>query len=318
MIIEVNDLIQFFSEKKKIYGFITKDKVTTTSGDIIEVRDAKDPETSYTITMDDIIDDYGQEPNLDELKIEVHNKEFVVPLFGSITPFKALLPAEEKCIKTALSELEDKVKDFEIFPTRFFIKYNKGKKVGLFHYNRKEEVNEITLMPAAFDKDNLKEIVLHEIGHAVWEHQVSEKLKAAWIRLYDRNMERKKVATQEVLSLREDFINSNMSVSEYIKNMEDGESLKKVAKYIKELYNLQPKHIDILVKQGDDLTKYWPTDGLELSEYNPFVSQYATISVEEFFAESFMFYYMGLDLPGSVLNAIEKTLSFIGITVSEQ
>lgn len=314
MIIEINDLIQFYSGKKKLYGFIQKDKVVTGTGECIEVTNAIDPDDKHMITQDDIINNYGQTPNLDDLKIEVHNKEFILPLFGTVIPYKTLLDAEEKCIKKAFSEMEDDVKLFDIFPTRIFIKYNKGKKVGCYKYNKKEEVSEISLMPSAFDKDNIKEIVYHEIGHAVWDRSIPEKLKAAWIKLYDRNMERKKVATKEVIDLKDSFINSGMTVSDYIKNMEDGEAMKKVAKYIKELYNLQPKHIDILVKQDSkDLDKYWPTDGLELSEYNPFVSQYATTSVEEFFAESFMYYYMKQQLPQSVENAITKTLHYIGI-----
>ena len=317
MIIEINDLIQFYSGKKKLYGFITKDKVVTGSGEFIEVRNAIDPDDSHTITESDIINNYGQSPNLDELKIEVYNKEFVTSTFGVVTPYKTLLDAEEKCIKTALSEIEDSVKDFDIFPTRIFIKYNKGKKVGLYKFNKKEEVSEITLMPEAFDKNNIKEIMYHEIGHAVWDKLISGKLKAAWIKLYDKNMERKKVATQEVINLKTDFINSGMTVSEYVKNMEDGETMKKVAKYIKELYNLQPKHIDILVKSDPtSLDKYWPQDGLELSEYNPFVSQYATTSVEEFFSESFMYYYMKQQLPHSVEGAIEKSLQFIGVSTN--
>ena len=47
MIIEINDLIQFYSGKKKLYGFITKDKVVTGSGEFIEVRNAIDPDDSH-------------------------------------------------------------------------------------------------------------------------------------------------------------------------------------------------------------------------------------------------------------------------------
>ena len=315
MIIEEGDLIQFHNGKKKSYGFIIKDKVISDGGEFIQVRNSIDPDDIILIEDSAIINNYGKTPNLDELKIEVHNNEFVVPLFGVVIPYKYLLDSEEKAIKAGLSEIEDSVKDFEIFPTRLYIKYNKGKKVGSFKYNKKEDINEITLMPEAFDKDTVKMIMYHEIAHAVWNNCISEKLKVAWIRLYDKNMERKKVKAQEVQNLRESFINSNMTVNDYIKNMEDGETMKKVASYIKSLYNLKPQHIDALVKQNDNLTKYWPTEDLDLMEYNPFVSEYATESVEEFFAESFKYYYMKLDLPQSVQKAIEKTLEVIGIQI---
>lgn len=315
MIIEEQDLIQFHNGKKKQYGFIVKDKLVTGEGEFIQVRDAIDPENLLLIVNSDIIANYGKTPNLDELKIEVHNKEFIVPLFGTVTPYKSLLDAEEKAIKDGLTEISDKFKDYTIFPTRINIKYNKGKKIGCFKYNKKEDINEITLMPEAFDKDTVKMITCHEVGHAVWTHNLSEKIKAAWIRLYDRNMERKKVKAQEVQDLRQTFINSGMTVNDYIKNMEDGETMKKVAFNIKSLYNLKPQHIDTLVKQGDDLVKYWPVGDLDLMEYNPFVSEYATESVEEFFAESFKYYYMKLDLPQSAFTAIEKTLRFIGVNL---
>jgi len=319
MIIEENDLVQFYFGKKKLYAFIVADKVVTSEGEKVSIRLATDPDDTKLIDASDIINNYGKEPNLDELKIEVHNKEFVVPLFGTVIPYKTLLPAEEKCIKNSLEEMVSNVEDFDIYPTRLFVKYNKGKKVGCYKFNNKEEVSEITLMPEAFDKDTVQQIMYHEIAHGIWNRSLPEKLKAAWIKLYDKNMERKKISDAEIESLKNDLLESGQTIAEYAKTMEDGNILKKVVKHIKDLYNLKVSDLDILIRQSkEDIVKYWPKEGLELSEYNPFVSQYATTSAEEFFAESFMYFYMKLKLPQIVDKAIRTTLKVLNIQLSSE
>lgn len=313
MILENEDFVQFYVGKKKVYGFINRDKVLNSEGEeVIEVREASSKDLRF-ISEEDLIANFGKSPDFEDLKTEVLTKEFVVPLFGSVTCYRDLTDLEEKYIKDAMSDIEKDVKDFPIYPTRIFIKHNKGKKVGCCKFNKKEEVFEITLCPKAFDKENLKSILLHEIAHAVWDSTVDMAYKAKWIRLYDRNMERKSVASQEIVQLRLDLLESGMSVNDYIKNMEDGDAMKKVADRIKELYNLKPQHLDILISQGDDLSKYWPDEAMQISETSAFVSQYATESVEEFFAETFMFKYMSMELPAAAEKAINATLKVMGI-----
>lgn len=313
MILENEDLIQYNLGKKKQYGFIVRDKVITGSGDFIEVNNAINPEELTLIKNEDIIINYGKEPDLKSLKLDVFFKTFLIPLFGSVTDFRGLSDLEEKIIKDTLTEMVPDCENvFNVFPTRIFIKASKGKVAGSFKRNRKEDINEITLMPEAFDKDNIKYITFHEIAHALWSNCVPVKLQAAWIRLYDRNMERKKIKANEVSQLRSDLLESGLKISDYAKVLEDSETIKKVMKHIKELYNLKPSHLDVLITQGDDLTKYWPSEDVELSEYNVFVSEYAKQSVEEFFAESFAFYQTKMQLPDSVYKAIEKTIEVIG------
>lgn len=88
-------------------------------------------------------------------------------------------------------------------------------------------------MSKAFDKENLKSILLHEIAHAVWDSSVDPSYKAKWIRLYDRNMERKSVASKEIIQLRLDLLESGMTVNDYIKNMEDGDAMKRLLTELK-------------------------------------------------------------------------------------
>lgn len=313
MIIENEDFVQFLNGKKKCYGYINREKVLNSEGEEkIEIRTA-DTKDLLFINEEDLVCNFGKKPDLNDLKIEVLTEEFVVPLFGNVSCYKEISEVEKKTIIAALADVKDSAAKFNVFPTRIFIKHNKGKKVGMCKYNKKEEVYEITLCPKAFEKENLKEIILHELAHSVWDAQVSQSYKAKWIKLYDRNMERKSVASKEIIQLRSDLLNSSMTVNEYIKAMEDGDALKKVVERIKDLYNLKPQHLDILISQGDDLEKYWPTDGLQISETSSFVSQYATESVEEFFAETFMYKYMAMDLPPAAEKAISATLKSMGI-----
>lgn len=317
MILENDDFVQYQFGKKKLYGYIKRDKVITQKGEEVEVSNAMDPESLNLISKTDIITNYGKEPDLESLKIETVMNSYVVPVFGTVIEYRPVTDQGRKIIKQALSEVANQVKNLEIFPTRIYIKFNRGKKVGCFKYNKKEEVAEISLMPQAMDKDHIKNILLHELGHAVWNSTISDNIKVKWIKLYDKNMNRNKAKSDEVINLRSDLINSNMKVTDYIKNMEDGETLKKVMAKIKELYNLKPQHIDLLIQQGNDLTDYWPKEGLDLTEYTPFVSEYATESVEEFFAESFMFFCAKDTLPAIVIKAINYTIKYSGIQLND-
>ena len=317
MILENDDFIQYQFGKKKLYGYVKRDKVVTQKGEEVEVNNAMDPETLNLISPSDIIANYGKEPDLETLKIETVINSYVVPVFGSVTEYRPVTEQGRKIIKQALAEVAEQVKDLNIFPTRIFIKFNKGKKVGCYKYNKKEDITEISLMPQAMDKDHIKNILLHELGHAVWTSQVPDNIKVKWIKLYDRNVNRNKAATTEVVNLRTDLINSDMKVNDYIKNMEDGSVLKKVMDKIKDLYNLKPQHIDLLIQQGNDLEEYWPKEGLYLTEYTPFVSEYATESVEEFFAESFMFFCGKENLPAIVNKALNYTVKNAGIQLND-
>lgn len=314
MKIEVNDFIQYMDGKKKIYGFVEELETPRSDGVMaLLVKQALDFENKDEVQVMNIISNYGQEPDFDSLKLEIFNQEYVVPVFGKVTEYRGVLEQERKLIKDTFESLKEKAKLYDCFPTYISIRHNKGKKAGCYKYNKKLEMGEITLCPEAFDKENLQQIIMHELGHAVWDRNLSNNYKAKWIRLYDKNMERTAIEDQEVKTLREDLISSGMTLSDYIHVVENPESLKKIADYIKDLYNLKLIHIDTLISNGDDLTKYWPTSGFKLSDYNPFVSDYATKSVEEFFAESFMFYNLKMSLPESVRKAIELTLKSINV-----
>lgn len=313
MLNQEDDFIYYQVEKKKFYGFIIRDDAQTEEGSRITVRNSEDPELHHLIEESDIISNYGMQPNLDDLKLNVHCGSKVVSTFGSVTYLKPLLTAEENCLEKVFNKTEDTIKKFDIFPLRTYIKYNKSaRRLGAFKYNKKEDINELTLSPEVFDEDNLKGIIYKYCGLGVW-NKLPVKIQAAWIKLYNKNIERRNLLASEVNQIREDLIASGMQVGEYIKTMEDGNILKKILKFIKNIYNLKPQHIDILIGQGNDLKDYWPQDTFELSDYNAFVSQEATLSVEDFFTESIMFYYMKFDLPQTVSNALEKTLTAIGV-----
>lgn len=319
MKIEVNDFVQYLDGKRKKYGFVTSDEIVASDGSLVHtIKDAIHTDLVDEVKTSDIILNYGKEPDFDELKLEIYNQEYVVPVFGNVTEYRNVLEQERKIIKDTFEDIKDTAKIYDCYPTYVTVKHNKGKKVGCYKYNKKEEMGEITLMPQAFEKENLKQIIFHELGHAVWDRNVPNNYKAKWIRLYDKNMERRSIQAQEVKDLRADLINSGMPIQDYIKSMEDGELLKKVTEYIKDLYNLKIQHLNTLVQSGDDLQKYWPSENIELSDYNPFVSEYATESVEEFFAESFMFYNLNMNLPESVRKAITITLKVIGVITSEE
>lgn len=320
MLAELNDFILFQSGKKKIYGFIKELEAPRKNGEAaFLVKDALDENNYFEVKGIEIISNYGQEPDFEDLKIDIYYQEYIVPVFGVVTEYCQILEQERKVIKDTFESIKDIAKLYDIYPTRVNIKYNKGKMVGSYKEDKKDETGIISLMPKEYDKENLSQIIFHEMGHAIWNKNLSSKFKSKWVKLYDKNMERTEIESTEIENLREDLINSGMQIKDYLKMLEEpfSSSLKKVLSYIKDLYNLKISHLDTLIQNGDDLLKYWPIEKVKLSEKNPFVSVYATESVEEFFAESFMFYNLKQDLPESVRKAIEITLQSIGIDTSK-
>jgi hypothetical protein len=304
---EVHDYILFKNGRKKTNGFI--EAILPNS---ISVSLAEDPQILVNLDKPELIlADYGIQPDFDDLKAKIYKKDFTKTFFGKVTIFRDITSDEEKAITDAMDSIAatDAV-NVLLHPINVEVTYPKGGEGSVKTDDKKQETK-ITLCPKAFDKENCKEVLLHQIGKAIWSQKLSNAMKEKWIKFYDKNMNRKSVADASLDQLRLDFISSGMTVSDYCKQMSDGDVLKKVMKVIKQDHNLDPRHVDILAQSGNDLVSIWPTMSLNVVEYTALVSERSTKSVEDFFAESYMFKMMGLDIPTSVDNAVTKTLSNI-------
>lgn len=304
---EVHDFIQFENGKKKTYGFI--EAILPNS---ISVSLAEDPTILTTIEDPNaIICDFGISPDFDKLKIKVYKKDFTKTYFGKVTEYRDLVQQEEDEVKKAMDEIAaTDVVNTLLHPISVDILPAKSAEASV-KTNDKKQITEITLMPKVFEKDNIKELLLHQIGRAIWDQKLSVKMKEKWIKFYDKNMARKEASDSSIDQLREDLISSGMTVNDYCKQMNDGDVLKRVLKVIKQDHNLTAKHIDILTQSGNDLTSIWPKICLNVVEYTALISEKATKSVEEFFAEAYMFVMMKLPVPPAVDNAVVKTLANI-------
>lgn len=60
MILENEDFVQFYVGKKKVYGFVNRDKVLNVEGEeVIEVREASSNDLKF-INEEDLIANYGK------------------------------------------------------------------------------------------------------------------------------------------------------------------------------------------------------------------------------------------------------------------
>lgn len=68
MILENEDFVQFYVGKKKVYGFVNRDKVLNVEGEeVIEVREASSNDLKF-INEEDLIANYGKVRTLRILK----------------------------------------------------------------------------------------------------------------------------------------------------------------------------------------------------------------------------------------------------------
>lgn len=307
---EVKDFIMFKAGKKRAYGYI--ESILPTS---IIVKDAEDPTVVHTLEGDHLIlSNYGQNPDLDELKIKVHRNDFVKPFFGKVTEYRDVTVQDRKELEKALDEVAaSDASNTALYPLSVDIEFAKGKaSLGTVKTNAKLQSTRITLNPECFDKNNLKEVLYHNIGLAVWNQKMPNKYKEKWIKFYNKNLSRKKVAETTIKQIRLDFIHSNQTVSEYMKSLGEEEKIifERIIKTIQQEHNLLPRHLDILIQSQNDLASVWPEFSINIiSEYNAFVTERAKESVEMFFAQSYMAKMMGFgNVPSSIDNALHKTL----------
>lgn len=308
MQLEDGDLILFKSKKKKIYGF-----VSAILPNAITVTNAEDPNVVHSLENTDcILANFTNCPDYDFIKAKIYKKDYIKPFFGKVTEFRDVVIQDRKQIEEALDSVATSdACNLPLYPISVEVLPSRGSNVGGCKTNDKKQETVITLSPKEFERDNIKEILYHQLGIALWSQKVPTKMKEKWIKFYDRNMTRSKVQETELEQLRQDFIAAGMTVSDFIKSMSEKESemMKRVVKAIKQDRNLEPKHIDILLQSGNDLKAVWPEYSVNLVEYNALLSKESMKSVESFFAEAYMFRMMNLPMEQSVINAVDKTLT---------
>ena len=306
MILQEKDLVECLKGTRILHG-----RILSINEDTINITEVVKQKV-YSIDKKDVLANYGENPDLDYLKINEYKCTKIIEGIGNCEIYRNLNDTEiNEVLK--LSELSSKLKDFSwAFPMNIKICVNRSKtNQSKFKFNKKNNQYEIILSPMNMVFDVLKELFISELGKIIIDHCDDKKVNAAWIKLFEKNIKHIDYSEDDVKNLRDSFVNSGMEVKEYVNNMDDGALMNRVFLFIREKHKLSAKNINTLVASGNDLQDFWPKTALSVNDMSLFVNDQSKKSVEDFFAESFRFNFFEEDLPDVIKNAITKTLKYI-------
>jgi len=243
--------------------------------------------------------------------VEVKHGKIETNICGDILLFLSISDAEKKILKNAFIKVFKRLKEMKLlkFNAEIEIRHQFSKMVGCYQFHPKAEKDVLVLYPnfkKITDKD-LPYIISHESAHGIWYRHLHDQQKAEWIEAYHKHNEITEVSKKDLQNILEDIINTG-SVRAFIKEVpDDANTVKHCLKFIKRTHGLDARHIELLLKARKDISDYWPTH-VEFTEQEILVSEYGKKNAEEFFAESFSFWFSGKQLPKALLSLLHKTL----------
>lgn len=306
------------SEKPKLIKVTSITKKGIISGLLNDGPSEENNDTPIRLIENDIWANLGSKPrngNAFGVKVEPYLRSINSP-FGRIDFYRQLTKTERRILMSGLKSIWKKVKNTriaELFPlNRIEIRPAKGKQAGCYKHLKTSFLSSnndwIILNPAFIDREMIQYFIWHEIAHGIWFHLVSPSVKARWMSAYSKRMSLHKMKENVLVELRRE-VESSSSIAEYLQDNDDTVLFKEVLKHIKRVHRLSKENIDVLINQDQSLEKYWPSY-YELGEPNTIdVSEYATKSVEEFFAEVVAWSKTGRKMPASIRKLYVRTLS---------
>ena len=212
------------------------------------------------------------------------------------------------------------------------IRAPKGKWAGMYHHNPKQR----SLTWYAPEKcggaaDIMDYIVYHEFGHCVRFNGVTgNKIRQKWLRLYQKSIKPVVIPSKACDAMwkkleEQQDADDEVGFGEALHNIsgEDEKyerALKVILKWLKQVQHLRPKDLDLAWKARDleYLRDVWPTSAIDSSDLKPEVSEYATVNVEELFAECFAFHFTKKQIPSSYEDLLDKSISYAKAAVTKE
>jgi hypothetical protein len=201
---------------------------------------------------------------------------------------------------------------WEIYP------YDGGKHAGMYKRNSKPEKNphRLSIMPehTSYDHSWYSYVILHELAHHMHsEFVVGRQLNAKWIDLYSTSVPARDILKADTDRLLKALLEGEDLPSAFKGQLEeaDEEAYKLILKAIKQQHKLGVKELDVLfvAEFNDQIKALWP-ETVVANDLNPLVTEYATKSYRELFAEAFAYYMTGRELPQEVKELVEESISY--------
>lgn len=197
-------------------------------------------------------------------------------------------------------------------PLVYELRQKTSKYAGMFKSGK--DVSRITLFTHDLAHVNFDAYILvHEVAHAIDHYLVdSKELRARWVKLFMHSIKATTVPLSEAKTMWKPFSTAS-SVSAWKSSYEEDTEKAKVnliLRMIKQAHGIAVTDLNALMaaEEFDVIKELWPTSDLHSTELNPLITEYATKSVKETFAEALALHITGTKLPKQVIRLVDDTI----------
>lgn len=190
----------------------------------------------------------------------------------------------------------------------------KGKYTGMYYYRIKngDNMDRMVLRPKMGVP--MDYVVAHESGHGVWYRLMTPQQQARWVKMYHSYTKMKAFEPHHIRKLRDDYIKDSVGIRDFRGQLEEAQVLlfDNLIGSLCGNTRLTTRHLDLLAETGEleTIKDVWPLH-VEDSDFEIALTEYGTKNPEEFFAESFAYWLLGMKLPKRIAAAMEKTVKAI-------
>jgi hypothetical protein len=296
--------VVFVQGNKKALGRVKKDL-----GEVVSVL-TEPSQTSVEIDKSAILAVLGTNPPQGKVYgVDVKPKKYGFSIDETeVTSFISRSIFDQKSLTrevtsafNSVKEDTKKVANRDIAINAIDLQHKNNKTAGMY-YQYKDGSNKVEVYLDSMDVDEIYEILAHEVGHHVWYDMVTPVYKTKWIKLFHESaLDVIHVPTKTIKSFWDEF-----AASGHVEDDQQKALLKMIRWHLSKVHHLSSKSVKHLLSTGESIAEYLPDNGY-MSLPTATLTEYATKSAEEFFAEAYRLYLLNT-LPKSIDKAMDKTL----------
>ena len=251
-----------------------------------------DGEGRYEIAADDVMVNLGDNPPYGQVYgvlVEPVVERQLVRGWGEVFFYNTLTESVKQRVLRAFPEAMKRVKqlgpacDWEIISE---IRNPRGLQLGCYRF-RPNGADVLTLRPQPGGQDAraFLKLIVHELGHGVWDRHMDATQRSRWIRYYDRFVQVSVVSPKAIGRMIRDMRQID-GIRPYIKDSEPEEQAAATMflGWLSKVHSIGVREANDLIVSGSDLPI--PDTHIHRSEVNTPVTLYSKTSAPEMFCES--------------------------------
>lgn len=284
--------------------------------------------SGFEIPASDIVVDLGEDPHPGRVYgLDVGNlfkgkkhHDFFGPICFMYSPKKELSAKLMAAFEEAAKILEKaKLPEPEHCVWEVQGPIPKSKWAGYYAHSQKPEKNphRFAIKPEGVPPTigDFTYVILHEYAHWLHAtHATGKKLNAKWVRLFNTSIKLQTIKKEHSQNLLQTMLAGQEPPSDFKGQLEedDRNAFLWIMRAIRNDHSVSIKELDLLFEAGyhADVEALWPKVTLNKKDLKPVVSEYATVSFKELFAEAFAFHLTKRKLPDSVTTLVDNTISY--------